>query len=113
MQSIRKCHAEVDCTTNLGELRRHLGLSQTALGDRLPASQPHVAQLEGQQDMLLSTLRRYVEALGGELELVVRLPTGPTQIKLAEATNDCVANHRIQQPSGGSSCVTSSVRVIG
>lgn len=38
--------------------------------------QSEVSRLEYRGDMLLSTLRRYVEATGGELHLVVRYPEG-------------------------------------
>jgi hypothetical protein len=36
--------------------------------------QPSVSKIEKQTDMYLSTLRNYIEAIGGELELVVKLP---------------------------------------
>jgi hypothetical protein len=38
---------------------------------------PSVSKIEKQPDMHLSTLRSYVEAVGGELELVVKLPQRP------------------------------------
>lgn len=37
-------------------------------------SQPFVSKIEKQTDMYLSTLRKYIEAIGGKLELVVKLP---------------------------------------
>ena len=37
--------------------------------------QPSISKIEKQTDMYLSTLRSYVEAIGGELDLVVRLPS--------------------------------------
>jgi hypothetical protein len=41
----------------------------------LKIKQPSVSKIEKQTDMYLSTLRSYVEAIGGELDLVVRLPS--------------------------------------
>lgn len=38
---------------------------------------PSVSKIEKQADMYLSTLRGYVEAMGGQLDLVVRLPSRP------------------------------------
>jgi hypothetical protein len=45
----------------------------TSLGIR----QPSVSKVEKQPDVYISTLRRYVAFLGGELDLVVRLPDRP------------------------------------
>lgn len=63
--------------TTLRELRRHRGLTQEALARRLGMRQPNVAKLEQRSDMLISTLRNVVEEMGGELDLVVRLPDQP------------------------------------
>ena len=60
----------------LKSLRRELGLSQTAIAKAMKMSQPAVSRIENEADMLVSTLRGYVEALGGELGLVVRPPGG-------------------------------------
>lgn len=60
----------------LGELRRRLGLTQVELARRLGIRQPTLSRLESQEDMRVGTLRRVVEALGGRLEILVRLPTG-------------------------------------
>jgi DNA-binding XRE family transcriptional regulator len=53
----------------LHELRSAKGLTQTELGNRLGISQVSVSQLERREDVYLSTLREYIEALGGELEV--------------------------------------------
>jgi transcriptional regulator with XRE-family HTH domain len=53
----------------LGALRRRRGVSQTLVADALDVSQPNVSRLELQEDLRLSTLARYVAALGGDLEL--------------------------------------------
>ena len=52
---------------NLQSLRKSLGLTQEHIGEKLGKKQVSVAQLEKRSDFLLSTLRQYVEALGGEL----------------------------------------------
>lgn len=75
MSSARKCPANPSAVAlQLGELRRRMGLSQAALARRLQVKQPHIAQLEHREDMYLTTLIRYIEALGGELELTARFP---------------------------------------
>ncbi len=58
----------------LAELRRMAGMTQVELAEAMDITQPTLSVLEGQNDMRLSTLRRIVEALGGELEVIVNLP---------------------------------------
>jgi DNA-binding XRE family transcriptional regulator len=55
----------------LRELRRARELTQTQLARSLRVSQAQVSRIETQADLYLSTLRTYVEAMGGELELRV------------------------------------------
>lgn len=62
------------------ELREQSGMTQRDLAAALGIKQPTLAQMEKQDDMHVSTLRRIVEALGGELELVVRLPQGEFRV---------------------------------
>jgi regulator of protease activity HflC (stomatin/prohibitin superfamily) len=61
----------------LGELRRVAGKAQAEIAAALNVKQPSVSKIEKQADMYLSTLRSYVEAIGGQLDLVVRLPSRP------------------------------------
>lgn len=61
----------------LRELRRIAGKAQAEIASALNIKQPSVSQIERQTDMYLSTLRSYVEAVGGELELTVKLPQRP------------------------------------
>ncbi len=53
----------------LGDLRRARGLTQTDVARTLSVSQARVSNVEHQSDVYLSTLREYVEAMGGRLEL--------------------------------------------
>ncbi len=64
----------------LGELRKSSGMSQRELAAALGIKQPSLSKLEKQTDMQITTLRRIVEALGGELHLVVKLRRGSTRI---------------------------------
>jgi len=68
----RKLKDEVE---GLGELRKAAGKAQADIAATLKIKQPTVSKIERQADMYLSTLRNYVEAIGGELDLVVRLPS--------------------------------------
>ncbi len=62
---------------SLRKLRRIAGKAQADIATALKIKQPSVSKIEKQADMYLSTLRSYVEAIGGELELVVKLPKRP------------------------------------
>lgn len=61
----------------LQELRKEAGLSQARLSKGLAMPQGNLSRLEKSSDMLLSTLRGYVEAIGGRLHLTVELPDKP------------------------------------
>lgn len=61
----------------LRELRRIAGKAQAEIATALDIKQPSVSKIEKQADMYLSTLRSYVEAVGGKLELTVKLPQQP------------------------------------
>lgn len=59
---------------SLRELRRALGRTQARIASSLKVGQDTVARYEQRSDMLLSTLRRYIEAAGGELSLIAEFP---------------------------------------
>lgn len=53
----------------LSEIRRQRGLTQRDVAAVLDQSQANVSRVEREHDVYLSTLREYVRALGGELEV--------------------------------------------
>ncbi len=64
----------------LKDLRQAMKKTQVELAAALDIGQDGVSRLEKRSDMLLSTLRSYVEAMGGNLELVARFPNRPPVI---------------------------------
>ena len=64
-------------TTTLRELRRALQLTQARVAAELGITQDGVSRLEQRNDLLLSTLRRTIEAMGGSLSLIARFPDRP------------------------------------
>ena len=56
----------------LAELRRARQLTQEKLATTLKVNQAWISKVERQTDMYLSTLRAYVKAMGGELEIIAR-----------------------------------------
>jgi predicted transcriptional regulator len=68
----RSVEAEI-IEMNLRELRQLAGLTQEDVAQATRMRQPELSRVERRDDHLLSTLRLYVEALGGELEVVARI----------------------------------------
>ena len=58
----------------LQALRKQLEITQEEMAARLEVGQGNVSKVENRNDMLISTLRAYLEAMGGRLELVAPLP---------------------------------------
>jgi transcriptional regulator with XRE-family HTH domain len=85
---------------SLRQLRRLAGKAQSEIATALKIKQPSVSKIEKQADMYLSTLRSYVEAIGGELELVVKLPQRPVLRlhRLGEALGDPTEEPTIRRP---------------
>jgi len=73
-----RLHAEY---LTLQELRKAKDLTQVQLAENLGIQQATVAKYERQSDLLLSTLKSYVQAMGGNLKLIVEFP-GKTPVAL-------------------------------
>ena len=58
----------------LRDLRKARALTQVRMAEQLGISQDGVSRLEKRSDLLLSTLRKTVEAMGGSLSLVAEFP---------------------------------------
>ena len=62
---------------SLQALRKAIGKTQTMIAKRLKVGQDAVSKLEKRSDMYISTLRGFVEAMGGELQLIATFPDRP------------------------------------
>jgi transcriptional regulator with XRE-family HTH domain len=82
----------------LQQLRRARELTQTELGEMLGKDQVSISQLEKRTDMLLSTLRSYVEAMGGTLNLVVQFD-GRAPVILSGLAEDGAKLPRKRKPN--------------
>lgn len=71
----------------LVELRQARNFTQDELARALGTSQASVSKLERRSDMYLSTLRRLVEAMGGELEITARFPDGDIRLGRIEVSD--------------------------
>jgi hypothetical protein len=68
----REAKEERQLEMSLRELRTMAGTNQVEVAAALEKAQSEISKLERREDWLLSTLKRYIEALGGELEVVAK-----------------------------------------
>jgi hypothetical protein len=64
----------------LHELRQAKALSQVKLAESLHVNQAAISKMEHRTDMYISTLRDYIQAMGGDLEIVAKFPEGSVKI---------------------------------
>lgn len=96
-ERVKRLRRAYDVVLGLADLRESRGLTQARLADEMQVSQPNVSKVEGKEDIRLSTLRHYVEALGGRLEVRVVFDDHPEQtfsIALPKTTGGAVREHR-------------------
>ncbi len=65
-------------------LRQARQISQEQLANRLHIEPKHLSQLEQNSDRVLLTLRRYIEAMGGQLDIIAHFPDVKVRINLAK-----------------------------
>lgn len=71
----------------LRQLREALNLTQSVIAERLEIGQHSVSRMENRGDIKLSTLRTYIEALGGQLNISATFPE-QGEVKLHPGTED-------------------------
>src|SRR5690349_3276763 len=76
--------AALNTALTLHELRKARAVSQEELAKKLAVGQPAVAKIERRSDMYVSNLRRYIEALGGTLEISASFPDGKVTVVVKE-----------------------------
>lgn len=64
----------------LAELRQARKFTQQQIAQSLQIKQASISKMENQTDMYISTLRKYIETMGGELEIVAKFPEGSVKI---------------------------------
>lgn len=84
----------------LKDLRLAVEHTQQDLAASLGVGQDTISRIERRSDLLLSTLRRYIQAMGGELDLVARFPNRPPVL----------LDHIAREPAA-KACATSAKRV--
>ena len=74
----------MEVALSLAELRSRRGLTQSAVAETLGVPQANISRIEHEEDLYLATLRGYVAALGGELEVNAVFPDGKVALVPAE-----------------------------
>jgi len=83
-ESLSRVEARVKATLHdmaLDELRAARELTQERLAETLGIKQATVSKIERQSDMYVSTLAKFIEAMGGTLEIRASFPEGSVRIK--------------------------------
>jgi len=85
----------------LAEIRKAAGLTQQQLAETLEIGQGSISKIENATDLYLSTLGRFIQALGGELVLKASFPNGREIIidHVAELTATAESEQRRSAPS--------------
>jgi transcriptional regulator with XRE-family HTH domain len=86
---------------SLNELRAARKMTQEKLAENLHVKQSVVSELERRADMYVSTLREFIAAMGGELEITARFPT-------AQCASTSSRRTRATRPSQQKSSVSRS-----
>lgn len=68
-EAIEEIKHAMTLQVRLHELRERRGATQSAVAEQLGTSRPNVSRIEAEDDMRVTTLERYVRALGGRLEV--------------------------------------------
>ena len=79
----------------LARLRKDRDLTQQELADILEIRQSAISKLEKQDDIMLQTLERYINALGGELEVVAKFPD--MEVSLTQFTAQALDTQSVYQ----------------
>ena len=66
----------------LQEIRQSKQFSQEHLAEILSTKQANISRMERRTDMYISTLRNYIEAMGGKLDIIAKFPEGNVHIRL-------------------------------
>jgi transcriptional regulator with XRE-family HTH domain len=64
----------MELEVSLTQLREARGVTQTSIAEQLATSRPNISRIERESDLHVSTLSRYIEALGGQMEVRAVFP---------------------------------------
>ena len=80
-QRIEEKKAALREEMSLAEIRAALFLTQSTLAETMDVGQAEISKIEGRTDVFISTLRRFINAMGGELEINAVFPDRTIEIQ--------------------------------
>lgn len=78
---------ELSDELHLSQLRRARGLTQEAMAELLGVNQAEVSKMERRTELYVGTLRRFIEAMGGDLVIAARFADG-VEVPITLTTGD-------------------------
>ena len=97
----------------LHELRRARALTQRGLATTLRVNQPAVAKLEQRADVYVSSLRSYIEAVGGKLKIVAEFPEGEVAITNFAQVGEVEGSSKRARPHMDEAKINEDLGMIG
>jgi len=95
-----RAHELIAEEMSLQAIRKAMGKTQVAVAKRLKLRQDAISKIETRADMLISTLRGYIKAVGGKLELVATFPDRPP-VQVGELGNLAPGRNRQKRAAQG------------
>lgn len=94
----------------LAALREKKGMTQKDVARALSVSQAYVSKIEREEDVYLSTMRRYVEALGGEVRMIAVFDGEEVPVSLLGTKSGLGRSHQVHKmgTTGQATLTTSS-----
>jgi len=74
--------------SSLAQVRKLRSLAQSTVAELTGMDQSEVSRLERRSDLLLSTLRKFIQATGGELHLIAKFPGGDIELLIGEELSE-------------------------
>jgi len=71
---------------SLAQVRKLRSLAQSTVAELMGMDQSEISRLERRSDLLLSTLRRFIQAMGGDLHLIATFPGGDVELLIGDET---------------------------
>lgn len=89
-EQLNDARRQLEREITLAELRRAREMTQKQLAQALETTQPGISAIERRTDLYVSTMRSYVEALGGHLEITAVFADGAVPIRTFEELEESV-----------------------
>jgi transcriptional regulator with XRE-family HTH domain len=90
---IQKRIVDISGEMALQEVRQAMELTQQQIAHTLSMNQAAISKLEHQSDMYISTLRKFLSAMGGNLRIVASFPEGEVVINQFEKMTKAPRQH--------------------